>query len=37
VDVTLSADDLARIAAAVPETAIEGDRYTAAGMAMVGR
>ena len=37
VDVTLTADDLARIAAAVPETAIEGDRYTAAGMAMVGR
>jgi len=37
VDVVLSADDLARIAAAVPETAIEGERYTAAGMAMVGR
>jgi aryl-alcohol dehydrogenase-like predicted oxidoreductase len=37
VDVVLSAEDLARIAAAVPETAIEGDRYTAAGMAMVGR
>lgn len=37
VDVVLSADDLARIAAAVPEAAIEGDRYTAAGMAMVGR
>jgi len=37
VDVVLSADDLARIAAAVPETAIEGERYTKAGMAMVGR
>ncbi|WP_184716762.1 aldo/keto reductase [Caulobacter sp.] len=37
VDVVLSADDLARIAAAVPETAVEGERYTAAGMAMVGR
>lgn len=37
VDVALSADDLARIAAAVPETAVEGERYTAAGMAMVGR
>lgn len=36
-DVTLSAEDLARIAAAVPETAVEGERYTAAGMAMVGR
>jgi aryl-alcohol dehydrogenase-like predicted oxidoreductase len=37
VDVALSADDLARIAAAVPETAIEGERYSASGMAMVGR
>jgi aryl-alcohol dehydrogenase-like predicted oxidoreductase len=37
VDVTFTADELARIAAAVPETAIEGDRYTPAGMAMVGR
>ncbi|USQ95020.1 aldo/keto reductase [Caulobacter sp. RL271] len=37
VDVVLSADDLARIAAAVPETAIEGERYSAAGLAMVGR
>jgi len=37
VDVTFSADELARIAAAVPETALEGDRYSAAGMAMVGR
>ncbi len=37
VDVDLSADDLARIAAAVPETAVEGERYTAAGLAMVGR
>ena len=36
-DMTFSAEDLARIAAAVPETAIEGERYTAAGMAMVGR
>jgi aryl-alcohol dehydrogenase-like predicted oxidoreductase len=37
VDVAFSAEELARIAAAVPETAVEGDRYTAAGMAMVGR
>ncbi|UAL09757.1 aldo/keto reductase [Caulobacter segnis] len=37
VDVVLSPEDLARIAAAVPETAIEGDRYAPAGMAMVGR
>ncbi len=37
VDVELSADDLARIAAAVPETAIEGERYAPAGLAMVGR
>lgn len=37
VDVTLSAEDLTRIAAAVPETAIEGERYTKAGLAMVGR
>lgn len=37
VDVALSAEDLARIAAAVPETAVEGERYTAAGLAMVGR
>lgn len=37
VDLTLSADDLARIAAAVPETAVEGERYTKAGLAMVGR
>ena len=37
VDVTLSADDLARIAAAVPETAVEGARYSAAALAMVGR
>lgn len=37
VDLSLSADDLARIAAAVPETAVEGERYTAAGLAMVGR
>jgi aryl-alcohol dehydrogenase-like predicted oxidoreductase len=37
VDVSLSAEDLARIAAAVPETAIEGARYSEAGLAMVGR
>lgn len=37
VDVALSADDLARIAVAVPETAIEGERYAPAGLAMVGR
>jgi len=37
VDVALSSDDLARIAAAVPETAIEGERYAPAGLAMVGR
>lgn len=37
VELSLSADDLARIAAAVPETAVEGERYTKAGLAMVGR
>lgn len=37
VDLSLSDDDLARIAAAVPETAVEGERYTKAGLAMVGR
>jgi len=37
VEVVLSADDLARIAAAVPETAVEGARYSEAGLAMVGR
>ena len=37
VDVTLTAEDLSRIAAAVPETAVEGERYTKAGLAMVGR
>lgn len=37
VELALSADDLARIAAAVPETAVEGERYTKAGLAMVGR
>jgi aryl-alcohol dehydrogenase-like predicted oxidoreductase len=37
VDVALSADELARIEAAVPETAIEGARYSEAGLAMVGR
>ena len=37
VDVTLSADELAKIAAAVPETEVEGARYSEAGLAMVGR
>lgn len=37
VELSLTADDLARIAAAVPETAVEGERYTKAGLAMVGR
>ena len=37
VDVTLSADDQARIVAAVPETEVEGARYAEAGLAMVGR
>ncbi|MBU4433381.1 MAG: aldo/keto reductase [Alphaproteobacteria bacterium] len=37
VDVALSPDDLAHIAAAIPETAIEGARYSEAGLAMVGR
>jgi aryl-alcohol dehydrogenase-like predicted oxidoreductase len=37
VDVALSAEDLTRIAAAVPETAIEGARYNEAGLAMTGR
>jgi len=37
VDLALSAEDLARIASAVPETAVEGERYTKAGLAMVGR
>jgi aryl-alcohol dehydrogenase-like predicted oxidoreductase len=37
VDVVLSADDLAKIAAAVPETAVEGARYSEAGLKMVGR
>jgi aryl-alcohol dehydrogenase-like predicted oxidoreductase len=36
-DVALTADDLAKIAVAVPETAVEGARYTEAGLAMVGR
>ena len=36
-EVVLSAEDLARIAAAVPETAIEGARYAPAGLAMTGR
>ena len=37
VDVVLSADELSKIAAAVPETEIEGARYSEAGLAMVGR
>jgi aryl-alcohol dehydrogenase-like predicted oxidoreductase len=37
VDVTFSTEELARIAAAVPETAVEGERYAPAGLAMVGR
>jgi aryl-alcohol dehydrogenase-like predicted oxidoreductase len=37
VDLALSAEDLARIAAAVPETAVEGERYSKIGLAMVGR
>lgn len=37
VELSLSADDLARIAAAVPEKAVEGERYTKAGLEMVGR
>jgi aryl-alcohol dehydrogenase-like predicted oxidoreductase len=36
IDVTLSAEDLAAIAAAIPETAVAGDRYNEQGMAMVG-
>ncbi len=37
VDVALTAEDLSRIAAAVPETAVEGERYSQAGLALVGR
>jgi len=37
VDVALTPEDLSRIAAAVPETAVEGERYSEAGLAMVGR
>ena len=37
VDVVLSADELSKIAAAVPETEIEGARYSESGLAMVGR
>ncbi|ALL14229.1 aldo/keto reductase [Caulobacter henricii] len=37
VDVVLSAEDLSRIAAAVPESAVEGERYNEIGLAMVGR
>ncbi|PHY13195.1 aldo/keto reductase [Caulobacter sp. B11] len=37
VELVLSDDDLARISAAVPETAVEGARYSEAGLAMVGR
>lgn len=36
-EVALTAGDLAKIAAAVPETAVEGARYNEAGLAMVGR
>jgi len=36
-EVSLSAEDLTRIAAAVPETAVEGARYTEAWLAMTGR
>ncbi|MBQ1543968.1 aldo/keto reductase [Caulobacter sp. CCUG 60055] len=35
--IALSAEDLAAIGAAIPETAVEGDRYDERGMAMVGR
>lgn len=35
-DVTLGPDDLAAIAAAVPETAVEGARYDERGLSMVG-
>ena len=34
-NIVLGADDLAAIDAAVPETAVEGERYSATGMAMV--
>ncbi|WP_374575797.1 aldo/keto reductase [Phenylobacterium sp.] len=37
VDVTLSAEDLAAIAAAVPETEVAGQRYDEGALAMVGR
>ena len=37
VDLVLSAEDLSRIAAAVPESAVEGERYNEIGLAMVGR
>jgi aryl-alcohol dehydrogenase-like predicted oxidoreductase len=37
IDVTLSAEDISAIAAAIPETAVAGDRYNEQGMAMVGR
>lgn len=36
-DVQLTAEELAAITAAIPETAVEGARYTPAGMAMIGR
>ena len=36
-DIILSPDDLAEIAAAVPETAVAGQRYDERGMAVVGR
>ena len=37
VDLSLSADDLAAIEAAVPEAAVHGARYEAAMMARLGR
>ncbi|MFN3523284.1 MAG: aldo/keto reductase [Phenylobacterium sp.] len=37
VDVVLSAEDLAAIAAAVPEAEVAGQRYDESGLAMVGR
>ena len=36
-DIVLTPQDLAAIAAAVPETAVEGARYNESGMAMLGR
>ena len=36
-DLTLSAQDLAEIAAAVPESKLDGARYNAEGLAQAGR